>query len=135
MTPALPSGASAGDVFRWMSTNFSSLQSFVGGACDFTALSGVSNILSMLAKAGCQHMEAFRHRGFAFDSPTVLGDPSKVVHSAAKRFMLNFWSKYGRKHARELAESRREEVRRVAFFFLFLPAFTRCQLMFPLFRT
>lgn len=46
-----------------------------------------------------------------YENPARLGEISKPVSSAVRRFTGYFWSKFGRQNARFLAETRRAEVR------------------------
>lgn len=59
MTEALAPDSPVLDVLKWLSNNFLNLSDFIDKARDFAALSGVTNLLSMLEMVGCKHMEDF----------------------------------------------------------------------------
>lgn len=62
---------------------FSILLDFTREANEFVALSSVTNVLWMLEKALCEHMEDFRKRSFTFDSLKKLGEPLKSMSVAS----------------------------------------------------
>lgn len=110
VTQELPEESEVSTVMGWFASNFSTLKDFVARAGDFAALSGVINLLSTLEKKGRHLFEDFRKKDFTFLSPAELGEPSKAVHHAGRRFMGCFWAAHGLTHARQLAEARRIEV-------------------------
>jgi len=91
VTEAVATDAPVFDVLKWFSNNFTILLVFFGEASDFATFSSVTNVLSMLEKAGCRHMGDFHKRSFVFDSPDKLGELSKTVSMASWRFMKEFW--------------------------------------------
>lgn len=102
--------ASIEDLFAWMKSEFAELPDFIGKVGDFGTLSGVTNLLSMMEKFGCGHLQEFLKKSYAFPSPNELGEPSRTVNIARRRFFREFWASHGRDHARSLAEARQAEV-------------------------
>lgn len=59
----LPLEPSPYNMFTWMKSNFSKLSGFVGGAVDFGALSTDMNLLKILMKSGCNHVDDLKEEG------------------------------------------------------------------------
>lgn len=102
---ALAASLSAKDLLGWMKREVKGLAEFVLRASDFAALSCANNMLSSLCKTGCRHFHDFMKKSFEFEAPNPSNESIKEINIGAKRFIRDFWKKFGRGDARRLAES------------------------------
>lgn len=51
--------------------------------------------MSSLCKTGCHHFHDFLKKAFSFDAPDPLKELPKEVATRAKRYIWDFWDKYG----------------------------------------
>ncbi|OQU82278.1 hypothetical protein SORBI_3006G208700 [Sorghum bicolor] len=87
----------------------------------FTAVAVISAVccrrVALLSALKCNFCslitQYYSHKSvefLTFPSPNELGEPSRTVNIARRRFFREFWASHGREHARNLAEARQAEV-------------------------
>lgn len=97
-------------LLSWMSGEIGALSEFVHRATDFAALSSANNLLSSLYDLGCQHFQCFLKKSFEFKAPDPNKEGIREIKVGAKRFIRDFWVKFGREDARRLVDARTAEV-------------------------